>query len=56
MGNSNVPVNEIVPVMMNNLPLKDDVEEYENVFKALAVLYTAGNFSNLYPSNHKRSF
>jgi len=45
VGNSNVPVNEIVPVMMNNLPLKDDVEEYENVFKALAVLYTAGHES-----------
>jgi len=45
VGSSSVPVNEIIPVMMNNLPLKEDMEEYENVFKALAVLYTAGHES-----------
>ena len=40
---SNVPVNDIVPVLMNNLPLKSDETEYENVFKALCKLYAAGN-------------
>ena len=38
-----VPVNDIVPVLMNNLPLKSDETEYENVFKALCKLYAAGN-------------
>jgi len=42
-GSSNVPVNDIVPVLMNNLPLKMDETEYENVFKALCKLYAAGH-------------
>ena len=35
-------MSEIVPVMMTNLPLKEDKDEYEMVFKALTVLYSAG--------------
>ena len=37
-----VPVNDIVPVLMNNLPLKSDETEYDYVFKALGKLYSAG--------------
>ena len=37
-----VPVNDIVPVLMNNLPLKSDETEYDYVFKALGKLYAAG--------------
>ena len=46
-GSSHVPVNDIVPVLMNNLPLKSDETEYENVFKALCKLYAAGMVLNL---------
>ena len=42
VGSASVPVSEIVPVMMTNLPLKEDKDEYEMVFKALTVLYSAG--------------
>jgi len=42
-GASGVPVNEILPVMINNLPLKEDMDEYESVFKALTILYSAGH-------------
>ena len=41
-GSASVPINEIVPVFMANLPLKEDMEEYEMVFKAFTVLYSAG--------------
>jgi len=40
-----VPVNDIVPVLMNNLPLKSDETEYDYVFKALGKLYAAGHVS-----------
>ncbi len=46
-GSSHVPVNDIVPVLMNNLPLKSDETEYENVFKALCKLYAVGTVLNL---------
>jgi len=45
VGSSSIPVNEIVPVLMNNIPLKEDMDEYEMVFKALATLYSAGHES-----------
>ena len=37
-----MPVSELVPVLMNHLPLREDMSEYERVFKALNVLYVAG--------------
>ena len=30
--------------MMENLPLKEDKDEYEMIFKALTKLYAAGKF------------
>ena len=38
-----MPVSELVPVLMNHLPLREDMDEYEVVFKALNVLYSAGS-------------
>merc|ERR1719383_703410 len=45
VGSSSIPVNEILPVLLNNLPLKEDMEEYEMVFKALSALYASGHES-----------
>jgi len=45
IGSADVPVNEIVPVFLNNLPLREDKDEYEMVFKAFTLLYTAGHES-----------
>ena len=38
IGFAGVPVSELVPVLMNHLPLREDMTEYERVFKALNVL------------------
>ena len=43
VGSASVPVNEIVPVLFGNLPLREDKDEYEMVFKAFTKLYAAGN-------------
>jgi len=45
IGFAGVPVAELVPVLMNHLPLREDMTEYERVFKALNVLYVAGDAS-----------
>ena len=42
VGSASVPVEDIIPVLMSNLPLKEDKDEYEVVFKALAKLYASG--------------
>merc|ERR550519_326920 len=38
-----VPVEEIVPAVLGNLPLKEDLEEYELVFKFFLTLFNAGH-------------
>ena len=38
-----VPVEELVSGMVSHLPLKEDLEEYELVFKAFLTLYSAGH-------------
>lgn len=38
-----VPVDDIVPAVVKNLPLKEDEDEYEMVFKCFATLYAAGH-------------
>ena len=43
---SSVPINDIMLVLMGNLPLKEDLEEYKMVFKAFTVLYAAGKFKH----------
>ena len=40
---ASIPKHEIIPVLMDNLPLKEDKDEYEMVFKALTALYASGN-------------
>ena len=42
VGHPSVPLEELVPALFNNLPLKEDKDEYEAVFKALATLYAKG--------------
>ena len=44
LESASIPKQEIIPVMMGNLPLKDDKDEYEMIFKALTKLYAAGNY------------
>ena len=38
-----VPVEELVSGLVSHLPLKEDLEEYELVFKAFLTLYSAGH-------------
>jgi len=38
-----VPVEEIVPVMLAHLPLREDLEEYELVFRCFQTLFSAGH-------------
>jgi hypothetical protein len=38
-----VPIEELVSGMVSHLPLKEDLEEYELVFKAFLTLYSAGH-------------
>ena len=38
-----VPVNDVAPVIIKNLPLKEDQDEYETVFKCLLGLYSTGS-------------
>ena len=38
-----VPVEELVNGMVSHLPLKEDLEEYELVFKAFLTLFNAGH-------------
>ena len=37
-----VPIQQVLPVVFANLPLREDMEEYEAVFRALLVLYADG--------------
>lgn len=45
VGHPTIPVAELIPVLMGNIPLREDFDEYECVFRALATLYTAGHES-----------
>ena len=38
-----VPIEQVLPVVFANLPLREDMEEYEPVLRALHLLYTDGN-------------
>lgn len=38
-----VPLNDVLPVVLNQLPLKEDLEEYLVVFKCVLLLYGDGN-------------
>jgi len=38
-----VPVDDIVPAVLANLPLKEDLDEYEIVFKFFLTLFSAGH-------------
>jgi len=42
---ASVPVDDIVPAVLKNLPLKEDEDEYEMVFKCFTTLYSAGHHS-----------
>ena len=37
-----VPIDQVMPVVFANLPLREDMEEYEAVFRALLILYGDG--------------
>jgi len=45
LDNAQVPVNEILPVLLSNIPLKSDLSEYDKVFQCLAKLYSVGHES-----------
>ena len=38
-----VPTQQVMPVVIANLPLREDLEEYEAVFRALHILYADGS-------------
>jgi hypothetical protein len=38
-----VPPEELVPAVLQHLPLKEDFEEYELVLKAFITLFSAGH-------------
>ena len=38
-----VPLNDVLPVLFNNLPLREDYEEYDFVYRCLQSLYSDGN-------------
>ncbi|XP_066592125.1 importin-4-like [Prorops nasuta] len=38
-----VPLDQVYPVFISQLPLKEDFEEYKAVFKSIATLYQAGH-------------
>ncbi|XP_011501436.1 PREDICTED: importin-4-like [Ceratosolen solmsi marchali] len=38
-----IPLEQVFPVFVNHLPLKDDLEENKTVFKSVLVLYRNGN-------------
>jgi len=38
-----VPVEDLLPALLNQLPLKEDLDEYELVFRAFQTLFTAGH-------------
>jgi len=40
---SGVPVGEIIPAVLAHLPLREDLEEYELVFKCFLTMYSAGH-------------
>merc|ERR1740129_2221214 len=42
---ASVPVDDIIPAVIKNLPPKEDDDEYEMVFKCFTVLYAAGHSS-----------
>ena len=42
-SSNQVPVEELVNGMVSHLPLKEDLEEYELVFKAFLTLFNAGH-------------
>jgi len=42
-GHAAVPVAEVVPAVLARLPLQEDLEEYDLVFKALLALYSASH-------------
>jgi len=48
LESASIPKQEIIPVMMENLPLKEDKDEYEMIFKALTKLYAAGIFLQIF--------
>ena len=37
-----VPLNQVVPVVFKNIPLRDDMDEYETLFNAFQLLYADG--------------